>query len=78
MNRFSKRFLNHASVDVRLKSVHLLSRTGHPGAHNQLRELALKDGMREDVKTALLEAMYKLEQAKPTEDRTAEPLGVDY
>ena len=69
--------LNHASVDVRLKAVHLLSRTGHPGAHNQLRELAVKDGMREDVKTALLEAMYKLEQAKPTEDQTAEPLGVD-
>ena len=69
--------LNHASVDVRLKAVHLLSRTGHPGAHNQLRELAVKDGMREDVKTALLEAMYKLEQAKPAEDETAEPLGVD-
>ena len=67
----------HASVDVRLKAVHLLSRTGHPGAHNQLRELALKEGMREDVKTALLEAMYKLEQAKPKQEATAEPLGVD-
>ena len=69
--------LAHPSVDVRLKAVHLLSRTGHPGAHSQLRELAVKDGMREDVKTALLEAMYKLEQAKPKEDETAEPLGVD-
>jgi HEAT repeat protein len=69
--------LNHASVDVRLKAVHLLSRTGHPSAHSQLRELAVKDGMREDVKTALLEAMYKLEQAKPAEDQTAEPVSVD-
>ncbi len=68
--------LAHPSVDVRLKAVHLLSHTGHPGAHNQLRELAVKDGMREDVKTALLEAIYKLDQAKPKEDETAEAVGV--
>jgi HEAT repeat protein len=68
--------LAHPSVDVRLKAVHLLSRTGHPGAHNELRELAVKDGMREDVKTALLEAMYKLDQAKPKVEEMAEPFGV--
>lgn len=69
--------LAHPSVDVRLKAVHLLSRTGHPGAYNQLRELAVKEGMREDVKTALLEAVYKLDQAKPKEDETPEPFGVE-
>jgi len=69
--------LTHPGIDVRLKAVHLLSRTGHSGVYSQLRELAVKDGMREDVKTALLEAIYKLELAKPKEDETAEPLDVD-
>jgi HEAT repeat protein len=68
--------LAHPSVDVRLRAVALLSRTGDPGAYNQLRELALNDGVREEVKTALLEAMYKLEQAKPQEEGTVETLGV--
>jgi HEAT repeat protein len=57
----------HPNVDVRLKVVHLLACTGHPGTVNQLRELAVTDGMGEEVKTALLEAIYRLEQAKPTE-----------
>lgn len=59
---------DHANGDVRIKAVHLLACTGQPGVANQLRELAVKDGMREDVKTSLLEALYKLEQAKPKED----------
>lgn len=67
----------HPNVDVRLKVVHLLACTGHPATGNQLRELAVRDGMREEVKTALLEAMYKLEQAKPREDETPESLDVD-
>jgi len=57
----------HPNVDVRLKLVHLLASTGHPATVSQLRELAVTDGMGEEVKTALLEAIYKLEQAKATE-----------
>jgi HEAT repeat protein len=57
----------HPNIDVRLKVVHLFSCTGHPATVSQLRELAVTDGMGEEVKTALLEAIYKLEQAKPTE-----------
>jgi HEAT repeat protein len=57
----------HPNIDVRLKVVHLLSCTGHPATVSQLRDLAVTDGMGEEVKTALLEAIYKLEQAKPTE-----------
>ncbi len=53
---------DHPRMDVRLKAVHLLGRTGHPETFNQLRELAVKDGIGEVVKTALLEAMYKLDQ----------------
>lgn len=52
----------HNSTDVRLKAVHLLASTGQPGVFDQLRELAVRDGVGEEVKTALLEAMYKLDQ----------------
>jgi hypothetical protein len=41
-----------------------------------LRELAVRDGMREEVKTALLEAMYKLEKSKPVENNSDESLAV--
>jgi HEAT repeat protein len=68
----------HPNVDVRLKIVHLLARTGHPGIVNQLRELATTDGMREDVKTALLEAIYKVEQAKPAKDETPKSPDLDW
>lgn len=66
---------DHANSDVRIKAVHLLACTGQPEVPDQLRELAVKDGMREDVKTALLEALYKLEQARTQEE--AAPLVAD-
>jgi HEAT repeat protein len=53
---------DHANMDVRLKAVHLLACTGQPDAFEQLRQLAVRDGVSEEVKTALLEAMYKLDQ----------------
>jgi HEAT repeat protein len=59
---------DHANGDVRIKAVHLLACTGQPEVFEQLRELAVKDGMREDVKTAILEALYKLEQSKQVVD----------
>ncbi|HEV2829933.1 MAG TPA: HEAT repeat domain-containing protein [Pyrinomonadaceae bacterium] len=52
----------HPNMDVRLKAVHLLASTGEPGIFEHLRELAVHDGVGEEVKTALLEAMYKLDQ----------------
>ena len=68
---------DHANGDVRIKAVHLLACTGQPGTANQLRELAVKDGMREDVKTALLEALYKLEQENSKEVVTESSADVD-
>jgi len=68
---------DHANGDVRIKAVHLLAYTGQPEIADQLRELAVKDGMREDVKTALLEALYKLEQENSKEVVTESPLDVD-
>jgi HEAT repeats len=63
---------DHENIDVRLKAVHLLACAGEPEIFGQLRELAVKDGMREDVKTALLEAIYRLDQSKPRIGQTIE------
>ncbi|HEV7797029.1 MAG TPA: HEAT repeat domain-containing protein [Pyrinomonadaceae bacterium] len=69
---------DHPNTDVRLKAVHLLASTGHPDTFEQLRQLAVRDGVREEVKTALLEAMYKLDQeAKRTEVETVEASEAD-
>jgi HEAT repeat protein len=65
----------HPNMDVRLKSVHLLAATGQPGIFEHLRQLAVRDGVGEEVKTSLLEAMYKLDQeAKRKENEAAEAL----
>jgi len=65
--------VDHPNVDVRLKAVHLLAATGQPGIFEHLRQLAVRDGVSEEVKTALLEAMYKLDQqAKEREKETIE------
>jgi HEAT repeat protein len=53
---------DHPNMDVRLKAVHLLASTGNADTFEQLRQLAVRDGVGEEVKTALLEAMYKLDQ----------------
>ncbi len=53
---------SHTNIDVRLKAVHLLAATGQPETFEHLRQLAVREGVGEEVKTALLEAMYKLDQ----------------
>jgi HEAT repeat protein len=58
---------NHSNMEVRLDVIHLLAATGQPGVFEHLRQLAVRDGIGEEVKTALLEAMYKLDQAKQAE-----------
>jgi len=65
---------DHPNMDVRLKAVHLLACSGQPEVFEQLRELAVKDGMREDVKTALLDAMYRIDQSK---EKVKETLDAD-
>jgi len=61
---------DHANIDVCLKAVHLLACTGEPEIFAQLRELAMKDGTREDVKTAVFEAIHRLDQSKPRIEQT--------
>lgn len=68
----------HENMDVRLKAVHLLACTGQPDTFEQLRQLAVRDGVREEVKTALLEAMYRLDQeAKRKETEMVEAVEAD-
>jgi len=62
---------NHSNMTVRLSAVHLLATTAEDFVFEQLQTLAVKDGMDEELKTALLEGMYKLEQLRAT---SKEPL----
>jgi len=59
---------SHNDQTVRLTAVQLLASTGELSVFEELQKLALEDNMDEEVKTAILEAMYKLEQAKPNEE----------
>jgi len=54
----------HENVNVRRSIVHLLATTGEEGVSEQLRELTDADDMPEEVKGALLEAVYKLEHSR--------------
>lgn len=53
---------NHPRIEVRLKAVHLLGSTGNSNVPDQLRALAIRDNIGEVVKTAVLEALYRLDQ----------------
>jgi hypothetical protein len=68
---------DQSNLDVSLRAVHLLASTGQPGIFEQLRLLAVREGVREEVKTALLEAMYKLDHTKPPEDEAVEASEAD-
>jgi HEAT repeat protein len=63
---------DHSNLDGSLKAIHLLASTGQPGTFEQLRQLAVREGVREEVKTALLKAMYKLDQIKSSEAESTE------
>ena len=61
---------SHENVQVRLSLIHLLATTGQPHISEELQRIASRDDVPEEVKTALLEAMYKLaqSQANPNAD----------
>jgi len=54
----------HAKQTVRLSVVHLLASTGDEYVFEQLQQLAQQHNMEEEVKTAVLEALYKLEHSR--------------
>ncbi|MDQ3473781.1 MAG: HEAT repeat domain-containing protein, partial [Acidobacteriota bacterium] len=63
---------NHSNLDVRLATVRLLTNTGETHVFEELRELAMQEGLPEELRTALLEAMYQLDQSNsPVEPNEA-------
>jgi HEAT repeat protein len=56
--------LNHEKMDVRLASLRLLATSGRMDVIDQLRELVANDRLDEEVTTALLEILYKFDQAQ--------------
>jgi HEAT repeat protein len=57
--------VHHKDYNVRLAAVRLLGMSGSPEIVQQLRQLAVKDGLPEKLRTALLEVVYKIDQALP-------------
>jgi HEAT repeat protein len=53
---------NHRDDEVRLCAVRVLSMAGQSNFVPRLREVAARDGISENVRTAILEALYKLDQ----------------
>jgi HEAT repeat protein len=68
---------NHRDDEVRLCAVRVLNMAGQSSAVPKLREIAARDDVSETVRTAILEALYKLDQdqlpADPM-DLNVEPL----
>ncbi|HYE66167.1 MAG TPA: HEAT repeat domain-containing protein [Pyrinomonadaceae bacterium] len=56
---------NHQDINVRQSAIRLLGLAGQPEVVQQLRHLAVRDGLPEKIRTALLEVVYKIDQAQP-------------
>lgn len=65
--------INHSNLGIRLAALQLLTNTGDAEVFEQLRELALREGIVEEVQTAMLEALYKFEQSNAEAQPEAEP-----
>lgn len=55
--------VNHPNLDVKLTIVRLLTNTGQPEVFEQLRQLAVKQNLPEELRTVLLESMYQLDHS---------------
>lgn len=56
---------DHGELNVRLALIRLLGATNRPGIAEELRRLAVRDGVPEKVRSALMEVLYKMDQALP-------------
>jgi HEAT repeat protein len=56
---------NHPEQSVRLALVRLLGSTSQPEVATQFRYLAVRDGIPENISAALMEVVYKIDQAQP-------------
>ncbi len=55
----------HRDESVRIAAIRLLGMTGRPEVGQQFRQLAVRDGLPENVRTSLLEVVYRIDQALP-------------
>jgi HEAT repeat protein len=55
---------NHPEVNVRLAIVRLVGTSSRPEAATLLRHLAVRDGLPEKVRSALMEVVYKMDQTQ--------------
>lgn len=55
----------HRDEAVRMAAIRLLGITGRPEVAQHFRQLAVRDGLPEKVRTSLLEVVYKIDQALP-------------
>jgi HEAT repeat protein len=53
---------SHPEMNVRLALIRLLGSTGQPEIATQLRHLAVREGLPEKVRAALMEVVYKIDQ----------------
>jgi HEAT repeat protein len=58
----------HRDEEVRLCAVRVLNMAGESSVVPKLRELAARESLSENVRTAILEALYKLDQDQPPVD----------
>jgi HEAT repeat protein len=56
---------SHPDINVQLAATRLLGLAGRPEVAAQLRQLVVRDGLPEKVRTAILEVVYKIDQAQP-------------
>lgn len=55
----------HADINVRLIAVQILGVSAEPEIAPALRHMAVREGMPEQVRTALMEVVYKIDQMQP-------------
>jgi HEAT repeat protein len=67
---------NHREDEVRLCAVRVLNMAGQSSVVPKLRELAARESLSESVRTAVLEALYKLDQDQPPVDLNINDLNV--
>jgi HEAT repeat protein len=65
----------HRDEEVRLCAIRVLNVAGQPDLVPTLRELVSSEGLSENVRTSLLEVLYKLDQEQPTFDLTTSDNG---
>lgn len=56
---------NHPEQSIRLALIRLLGTTTQPEVATQFRYLAVRDGIPENISAALMEVVYKIDQAQP-------------